>query len=112
MPNTTLTADVIAKEALMILENNLIAANQVFRGYEDEFNKNVNGYCKGDTIAVRRPAQFAIRTGATMATQDVVEGKFFISVDSQAGVDFKFSSTDIFSPLPCPLALPTSSPTW
>src|SRR5882724_5107577 len=95
MPNTTLTADVIAKEALMILENNLIAANQVFRGYEDEFNKNVNGYCKGDTIAVRRPAQFAIRTGATMATQDVVEGKFFISVDSQAGVDFKFSSTDL-----------------
>jgi hypothetical protein len=95
MPNTTLTADVIAKEALMILENNLIAANQVFRGYEDEFNKNVNGYAKGDTISVRRPAQFAIRTGATMATQDVVEGKFFVAVDQQAGVDFKFSSTDL-----------------
>lgn len=95
MSNAPLTADIIAKEALMILENNLVAANQVFRGYEEEFNKNVNGYEKGDTISVRRPAQFTIRTGATMAVQDVVEGKFPLTIDQQAGVDFKFSSTDL-----------------
>ena len=38
MPNTTLTADVIAKEATMILDNNLVMAKQVYRGYEGEFD--------------------------------------------------------------------------
>lgn len=95
MPNTTLTADIIAKEALMILDNNLVAANLVYRGYEEEFDKNINGYKKGDTVSVRRPAQFTVRTGATMAAQDVVEGKFQITVDTQAGVDFKFTASDL-----------------
>jgi hypothetical protein len=35
MANAPLTLDVIAKEALMILDNNLIAAKMVHRGYED-----------------------------------------------------------------------------
>ena len=48
--NTTLTADIIAKEALMHLDNNLVFAKQVYRGYENEFSKKVNGYEVGETI--------------------------------------------------------------
>lgn len=34
MPNTILTPNVIANEALMVLKNNLVMANLVHRDYE------------------------------------------------------------------------------
>lgn len=95
MSNTTLTADIIAKEAVMILENNLVMGGLVYRGYEDEFDKTVNGYKVGETVSVRRPTDFTVRDGKTAVTQDVVEGKIPITVDLQKGVDFKFSSQDL-----------------
>lgn len=95
MANRTLTADVIAKEALRILDNNLVMAKQVFRGYEDEFDQKVNGYNKGATISIRRPTDFTVRDGATMAVQDVIEGKTSITVNKQKGVDFKFTSQQL-----------------
>ncbi len=93
--NTTLTADVIAKEALMHLDNNLVFAKQVFRGYENEFSKKVNGYEVGETISIRRPTDFTVRTNATMSTQDVTEGKVALSVNQRRGVDFEFTSQDL-----------------
>lgn len=95
MSNTTLTADIIAKEAVMILENDCIMGNLVYRGYEEEFDKKVNGYQVGETISIRRPTDFTVRSGASVAMQDVVEGKTSITVDTQIGVDFKFTSQDL-----------------
>jgi hypothetical protein len=37
MTQRVLTADIIAKEAIMILENNCVMGNLVYRGYEEEF---------------------------------------------------------------------------
>ena len=37
MSNTILTPDIIAKEALMVLESNLTMANLVHRDYSKEF---------------------------------------------------------------------------
>lgn len=93
--NTTLTADIIAKEALMHLDNNLVFAKQVYRGYEEEFSKKVNGYEVGETISIRRPTDFTVRTDAVMATQDVTEGKVALTVDQRRGVDFEFTSQDL-----------------
>ena len=95
MPQTVLNADVIAKAALMVLDNNLVGANLVYRGFEDEFDPDRDGYKVGDTVSVRRPAQFTVRRGETAQIQDVKEGKFPIKVDLLDGVDFKFSSTDL-----------------
>lgn len=95
MANTTLTADIIAKEALMILENELGWMKKIHRAYEDEFSNTVNGYKVGETISIRRPADFTVRTGATLSTQDVIEGKTTLTVDQQVGVDFQFTSTDL-----------------
>lgn len=95
MSNTTLTADIIAKAALPILDNNLGWLGKIHRGYEEEFSKSVNGYKVGDTISIRRPADFTVRSGATLDTQDVIEGKVALTVDQQIGVDFQFSSTDL-----------------
>lgn len=95
MANTTLTADIIAKEALAVLENELGWLNKLHRAHEDEFDKSVNGYKVGDTISIRRPADFTVRTGRTLSTQDVIEGKTTLTVDQQIGVDFEFNSTDL-----------------
>ena len=95
MANTTLTADIVAKEALMILENNCVMGNLVYRGYEEEFNKKVNGYEVGETISIRRPTDFTVRDGRVAAAQDAVEGKFSLAVDKFKGVDFKFTSEDL-----------------
>lgn len=95
MSNTTITADIIAKEAVMILENELLMAKLCHRGYESEFDKNVNGYKVGETVSIRRPTDFTVRDGKVAAVQDVVEGKIPITVDKQKGIDFKFSSQDL-----------------
>jgi hypothetical protein len=95
MSNTTLTADIIASEALDILEGELVMANLVHRAHESEFGKQVNGYTVGDTVSIRRPTDFTVRDGATAAIQDVVEGKTSLTIDKQKGIDFKFSSADL-----------------
>jgi len=95
MANTTLTADIIAKAAVAILDNELVMAKKVFRGYEEDINKNVNGYEVGDTLTIRKPADFTVRDGATASAQTVTEGKTTITVDKRKGVDFKFTSQEL-----------------
>lgn len=95
MSNTTLTADIIAKAAVTILDNELVMAKQVFRGYESDFNMKVNGYEVGETISIRKPTDFTVRDGAVMQVQDVVEGKTTITVDKRKGIDFSFTSQDL-----------------
>lgn len=95
MANTTLTADIIAKEALAILDNELGWLNKIHRAYEDEFSNTVNGYKVGDTISIRRPEDGQVRVGATLSATDVIEGKVALTIDQQIGTDFQFSSTDL-----------------
>jgi P22 coat protein - gene protein 5 len=95
MANVKLTADVIAAEALMLLDNNLVMANKVYRGYESEYSKSVNGYQKGATIRIRRPTDFTVRDGAVAATQDVVEGTTTLVVNKQKGIDSRFTSSEL-----------------
>ena len=95
MANNALTADVVAKVALPILENELGIINQLYRAHESEFDSTVNGYKKGDTVRIRRPADFTVRSGAVMSTQDVIEGNTSLVVDQIKGIDFQFSSTEM-----------------
>lgn len=68
MANEILTPQIIANEALMVLQSNLTMANLVHRDYSSEFVK------VGDTITVRKPATFVAKnfTGQTEA-QDITE---------------------------------------
>ncbi len=95
MANTTLTADIIAKAAVLQLDNNLVMAKKVFRGYEEEFSKSINGYEIGSSISVKRPMDFTVRDGAVMNVQDVTEGKFTMTVDQRKGIDFSFTSQEL-----------------
>ena len=95
MANTTLTASIVAKASLAILENELTMANAVYRGYEGEFDKKINGYEVGDTITIRKPTDFTVRNTITASAQDVTEAKTTIQVNSIAGVDFAFTSQQL-----------------
>jgi len=95
MANTVLNPSIIAKTSVRILENELVMARNVYRGFEEEFDRKINGYDVGDTISIRKPQQFTVRSGATAAIQDVSEGKLSLVVGTQQGVDFSFSSLEL-----------------
>ena len=95
MANTILNPTIIARAAVRILENELVMGARVYRGYEDEFDKRVNGYEIGDTVSIRKPQQFSVRQTAVAALQDVQEGKLTLQVANQKGVDFRFSGAEL-----------------
>ena len=95
MANTTLTAAIVAKAAVATLDNELVMAKKVFRGYEEEFSKNINGYEVGSSISIRRPDDYTVRDGAVMNVQDSVEGKFTLTVNKLKGIDFAFTSQEL-----------------
>jgi hypothetical protein len=95
MVNTTLTASIVAKAAVGILENELTMAGLVYRGYEDEFDKKINGYQVGDTITIAKPTDFTVRNTITASPQDTTEGKLTLQINQVAGVDFKFTSQQL-----------------
>lgn len=95
MANTTLTASIVAKAAIGILENELVMSNAVYRGYEGEFDKKINGYEVGDTITIRKPTDFTVRNTITASPQDVSEAKTSLVINQIAGVDFKFTSQQL-----------------
>lgn len=90
MANTIVTPSIIAKEALMQLENNLVAANQVHREYRKEFDGTT-----GATVSIRKPVKFYTADGATRVNQDVEEKTTSISVDQRKHVSWKFSTQDL-----------------
>jgi hypothetical protein len=95
MANTTLNASIIAKAAVGVLENELTMAGLVYRGYEDEFDKKINGYTVGDTITIRKPTDFTVRNTIVASPQDTTEGKLTLTINQVAGVDFKFTSQQL-----------------
>jgi hypothetical protein len=95
MSNTILTASVVAKEALDILTNNLVFVNKVNRSWEGEFEENVNGYKKGQTVNIRRPARFTSTVGTALTTQDQTEVQTSITVSTQRHIDTTFTTQEL-----------------
>lgn len=90
MPNTLITPSLIAKEALMQLENNLVFANQVHREYAKEFRGG-----QGSTVSIRRPVKFNTTNGVTLSKQDVEEKSTNIVIDQRKHVGWEFSTQDL-----------------
>ena len=90
MPNTFLTPDIIAREALIVLENNMVMANLVHRDYSSEFAQ------VGDTITVRKPAKFNAKnfTGSIIR-QDASEGSVAVKIDRHRDVSFDVTSKEM-----------------
>lgn len=97
MPNTLLSPTIITREALRILHANLNFIANCDRQYDDKFaNSGASPSGKiGPSLTIRNPNQYTVRTGANLSTQDVTETSQVLTVSTQKGVDFVFSSQDL-----------------
>lgn len=93
MANSLLTPSVITKEALAILHQKLNFVGSIDRQYDSQYAKS--GAKIGNDLKIRLPNQFSVRTGATLSSQDVTENSVTLSVATQKGVDFTFSSEEL-----------------
>lgn len=93
MPNTLLTPDMITREALRILHQKLTFVGSINRQYDSSFAQS--GAKIGDTLRIRLPNQYTVRTGATLSAQNVTETKVDLAVSTQKGVDMNFTSNEL-----------------
>lgn len=88
--NKILTPQVIANEALLVLESNLTMANLVHRDYSKEFVK------VGDTITVRKPAKFVAKNFiGEVEEQDISEGSVDVKMDRYRDVTVNVTSKEM-----------------
>lgn len=83
--NNLLTDDVIAKEALRLLKNNLVASKLVYRQYEKTFGK------VGDTIRIELPYRVKSASGRTLVKQPMVDQTTTLKVDNQEHVGLEYT---------------------
>lgn len=93
MPNTILTPTAVTREALRVLHQKLNFVGNINRQYDDSFAKS--GAKIGDSLKVRLPNEYVVRTGATLSAQDTTETSTTLQVATQKGVDLNFTSTDL-----------------
>jgi hypothetical protein len=93
MPNTILTATAVTREALRVLHQKLNFVGTITRDYDDSFARQ--GAKVGDTLKIRLPNQYTVRSGATLAAQDTAESAVDLKVQTQKGVDLNFTSFDL-----------------
>jgi hypothetical protein len=90
--NTLLTIDKVTLEALRVLHGNLSFLKNCNRDYDAEFAKD--GAKIGDTLRIRKPPKYTVRTGRVMSAQNSTEGFINLPVTNQKGVDLDFTSAE------------------
>jgi len=93
MANAILTPTAVTREALRVLHQKLNFVGSITREYDDSFARQ--GAKVGDTLKVRLPNQYVVRSGPTLAAQDTTEASADLKVQTQKGVDLNFTSVDL-----------------
>jgi len=95
MAQTFLTHDIIAREALLQLKNELLAGQLLYNGYDAEYAKNPNGWKIGATINIKAPVYFRAKSGETIDVVDLKEQVTTLTVDQRYHVAWRCSSQDL-----------------
>lgn len=90
--NTLLTIDMVTLEALRVLHGSCAFVKNVNRDYDDQFARD--GAKIGDTLRVRKPPKYTVRTGRVMQAQNATETYVSLPVTNQKGVDLDFTSAE------------------
>lgn len=93
MANTILTPVAITREAAAVLHQKLAFVGSINRQYDASFA--VDGAKIGDSLKIRLPNEYTVRTGVTMSTQDVTEASTTLQVATIKGIDLNFSSSEL-----------------
>ena len=78
---------------MRVLHQKLNFIGNITRSYDDSFAKS--GAKIGDSLKVRLPNEYVVRTGATLSAQDTTESSVTLQVATQKGVDLNFTSADL-----------------
>ena len=93
MANSILTPTAVTREAARILHQKLNFVGSINRQYDSSFAQS--GAKIGDSLKIRMPNQYTVRTGATLSTQDVTESSETLQVATQKGVDVTFTTAEL-----------------
>src|SRR6188768_2870015 len=93
MPNTILTPLQITRKALMILHQKLNFIGTINKQYDDQYAKD--GAKIGDTLRIRKPNRYTVRTTVPLAVQDTIEQSINLVVAKRMGVDTTFTSAEL-----------------
>lgn len=93
MSNSILTPTAVTREALRILHQKLNFVGNINRTYDDSFASS--GAKIGDSLKIRLPNEYTVRTGANLSTQATSETSTTLQVATQKGVDVSFSSAEL-----------------
>ena len=94
MSNSLITCNIVAKEALAILQNMLGFAANVNTDWQDEFSGNMSrGYAPGTTINIKRPPRYTYRAGRVAIPQVTTETTIPLTL-SQGGTDLNFTGLE------------------
>jgi len=93
MPNTILTPLQITRKALMILHQKLNFIGTINKQYDDQYAKD--GAKIGDTLRIRKPNRYTVRTTVPLGVQDTIEQSINLVVAKRMGVDTTFTSAEL-----------------
>ena len=93
MANSILTPTAVTRKIQQVLHGKLFLAKRVNRQYDDSFAKS--GGKIGDSLKIRMPNKYTVRTGKNLNAQDTSETSETLTVATQVGVDMTFSSAEL-----------------
>lgn len=93
MTQSILTPTAVTREVLRVLHEKASFIGTVNRSYDDSFS--VKGGKIGDSLKIRLPNQYTVRTGKTLDVQDTNEQSVTLTAATQKGVDMNFSTAEL-----------------
>ena len=92
MANTLLTINLITREAVRLWKNSNAFLQNVDMQYDDSFA--VSGAKIGNTLRIRLPNDYVVRTGPGLSVQDTAEQNTTLTLATQKGVDVAFTTQE------------------
>lgn len=83
----------ITREALRLFKNTNLYLRNIDTQYDSQFSRE--GAKIGDTLRIRLPNDYTVRSGRVAVPQDTNEKQVNLTVSSQKGVDLGFNSAEL-----------------
>src|ERR1700689_2843694 len=83
----------ITREALRVLENNLVFTKFVRRDFDDSYGKA--GAKIGTVLNIRKPPRYIGRVGQAIQIEDATETSGTLPLNTQRGLEIAFTSQDL-----------------
>lgn len=98
MANTTLTHQIVAREAAKLFEEASPFTMGINKGRQEEFGKDLGGYKEGDTVRIKIPSVNQVYDGATYAGgaagDNNVETSVNLTLDGRKHMALQFSAKE------------------